>query len=253
MKEKDLKIAISQFPVSENIERNKNYMIRQIIQASKKHADIIHFPETSLSGYEMVLTKENWKALEEAVEMIKEQALKSKIFVVFGTYEKIASKNKSYNCIIVISDKGKQLGKYIKQNLYKAENDRFTAKKNSLILEIKGIKCGFLICNDSWYPDLFKSYREKGVELLFLSFYNAKSRKGKNSIDEIARAQFITRATDHLMYISGSNSSARYSRMPSSFVRPDGKIYQLPRHKAGLLFYDFPGEPLGWVHEHKKD
>lgn len=66
-------------------------------------------------------------------------------------------------------------------------------------------------------------------------------------MDRLMEAQFVTRSTDSGLYISGSNSSARYSRMPASFVYPDGRLLRLDRHKPGLLYADFPGEPLGWT------
>lgn len=121
-----------------------------------------------------------------------------------------------------------------------------------MVKEIKGIKCGFLICYDSCFPELFQYYRDQGVKILFLSFYNAKSSKGRNSLDDLVDAQLRTRAADNLMYISGSNSSTRYSRIPSSVASPDGKLTSLKRHKAGVLIYDYPDKNLGWTYDNSK-
>jgi predicted amidohydrolase len=140
-------------------------------------------------------------------------------------------------------------GRYYKQKLYGAEKDRFTPGSGFLVKEIQEVKCGFLICYDSCFPELFTYYRKQGVKVLFLSYYNANSTHEKNDMNTLMQAQLITRACDYSLYISGSNSSARYSRMPSSFARPDGKIQQAKRHTNAILFCDYPGETLGWTYD----
>ncbi|KKQ34413.1 MAG: Carbon-nitrogen hydrolase [candidate division WS6 bacterium GW2011_GWA2_37_6] len=242
-----LKIAISQFPVSENIQRNEAYITKHIIKAAKSRADVIHFPETALTGYEATAQSLDWTLLAQSLERIKLLAKKFKIYIVLGLHHRTSTNLKPFDCTYLISKNGEIEGKYFKANLYKNEKDRFSAKSNFLIKSINGVKCGFLICYDSCFPELFQHYRQKGVKIIFLSYYNAKSTHDKNSMDELMRAQFITRATDNLMYISGSNSSAKYSRMPSSIVSPDGKITSLKRHKPGVLFYDYPAKTLGWT------
>jgi len=132
--------------------------------------------------------------------------------------------------------------------LYGKELEKFNAVENYFVAKINGVKCGFLICYDSTFPELFLKYKEMGVKLLFFSYYNANSSKPKNSMDELMRSQFITRATDNLMYISGSNSSSKYSRMQSSFVCPDGTINSLKRHVPSILISNYPKNDLGWIH-----
>jgi predicted amidohydrolase len=46
-----LRIAASQFPVSHDITMNFEYIKKQIVDASEKAVDVIHFPETALPGY----------------------------------------------------------------------------------------------------------------------------------------------------------------------------------------------------------
>jgi predicted amidohydrolase len=244
-----LKIAISQFPVSENIQRNEAYITKHVIKAAKNRADIIHFPETALTGYEATEESIDWTLLAQSLERIKLLAKKFKVHIVLGLHHRNSTSTKPFDCTYLISKNGEIIGKYYKTNLYKNEKNRFSAKSNFLIKNIDGVKCGFLICYDSCFPELFQYYRKKGVEIIFLSYYNAKSTHDKNSMDELMRAQFITRATDNLIYISGSNSSAKYSRMPSSIVSPDGEITSLKRHKPGVLIYDYPVKALGWTYD----
>jgi predicted amidohydrolase len=221
--------------------------------AKEADADVIHFPETALSGYGTKFDRHEWSLLENSLDEIKNVAKKLHLYVVLGSLYKVASYQKPFNCTYLISDQGLIEGKYFKNHLYKQEKDLFSCKSNFLIKNIKGIKCGFLICYDSCFPDSFQQYRDKGIGLLFLSYYNAKSSKNKNSMDELMRAQLITRASDNLMYISASNSCERYSRMPSSFACPDGSLISLKRHKTGILICDYPKEKLGWTYDNSED
>ncbi len=242
-----LKIAVSQFPVSTNIAQNMRYISRQIKEAAKSKVEVIHFPELALSGYQTEIAEIDWNLLDKSMEDLKTIAAESDINIVIGVHQPSSGNRNPFNATCLITDKGKIAGHYIKSRLYGKEKEKFENKENSLVYDIKGVKCGFLICYDSNFPSFFQDYKNAGVEVLFISFYNANSSKPKNSMDELMRAQFITRSTDSLMYISGSNSSSRYSRMPSSFVCPDGTITSLKRHQAGILICEYPKADLGWT------
>lgn len=247
-----LKIAVSQFPVEPDIKSNLGYISKHIRQAIKKEADIIHFPELALSGYETEINQIDWKLLEDSLQEIRLIAKKDKIHIGIGTHTQSPHKNKPYNSTLLISDQGKIAGNYIKTKLYKYELERFSSKNSFFTYQINGVKCGFLICYESCFPDLFTKYKKAGTKILFLSYHNAKSTKPKNSMDTLMKSQFITRATDNLMYISGSNSSSYYSRMPSSFVSPDGKIISAKRHIPGIIIGEYPNTNLGWTYDNRE-
>jgi predicted amidohydrolase len=252
MKRGTLTIATSQFPVTEHVKGNLAYMLRHIKLASNKRADVIHFPELSLTGYETANKDIEWEQVQSAINTLKVAAIKKKITIIFGVHEQVERNIKSYNCTYVISTNGELIGKYIKSKLYKQENKIFTTKQNDLVLMINRIRCGFLICYDSCFPELYKNYRKRGVQLLFHSYYNAKSTKSKNSLDVLMKSQLVTRAADNKMYISGSNSSVRYSRMAASFAYPDGTIRSLRRHIPGILVSRYPAKQLGWTYDNSK-
>ena len=46
-----LTVATTQFPVSDDIARNCDYVLRQMRTAKKSGADVAHFCEAGLSGY----------------------------------------------------------------------------------------------------------------------------------------------------------------------------------------------------------
>jgi predicted amidohydrolase len=104
----------------------------------------------------------------------------------------------------VISDAGRIVGTYNKQKLYGKEAHSYTSGKDFLVISIKGMKCGFLICYDSCFPVLYDTYRKKGVQLIFHSCYNV-SGKPKPVLRDLSLAQIRTRAVDNKMWISDSN------------------------------------------------
>ncbi|HEX8398343.1 MAG TPA: nitrilase-related carbon-nitrogen hydrolase, partial [Pyrinomonadaceae bacterium] len=71
---KKLRIASCQFPVSCDIASNAKFIRRFMKKAAESEADIIHFPETALSGYERTdftpSSNDNWQRLEEQTEEI---------------------------------------------------------------------------------------------------------------------------------------------------------------------------------------
>ena len=109
-----LKVAISQFPVSSDIEKNTNFIINQMDQASSKNADVIHFPETALSGYDTKLDSDQWSLLDTSLSQIRKAAKKLNLYVVLGSHYQDKLNLKPLNCTYLISDQGKIEGKYFK-------------------------------------------------------------------------------------------------------------------------------------------
>ena len=46
-----LKIVTCRFPVDENIQRNCDFVLRQMPAAKRRRTDVVHFSQTCLFGY----------------------------------------------------------------------------------------------------------------------------------------------------------------------------------------------------------
>ncbi len=250
-----LRIAICQFPVSCDIVRNAKFIRRFMKQAAADAAHVIHFPETALSGYGRSdftsSSADNWKELGEHTQEIVSLAGKLGLWVVLGSCRTVTNREKPANCIHVISDKGQLIGTYDKQQLTPSESDWYSPGNGFIVASINGIKCGFLICYEACFPDLFEAYRKKGVQLIFHSCHNV-SGKPKPLFRELTLAQIRTRAMDNQMWVSASNSSARNSFSTTCIARPDGSVRSLRKHTAGILLHDFPDTQLGWTYNNQK-
>ena len=234
--------------------KNFKYIKKQIVDASKNAVEVIHFPETALPGY-LSFSKGNpsefdWNTLESLTAAICDLALSNSIWVILGSIRREKGQLPR-KCICVISNLGKISGYYDKQRLYKSESEFYSAGKSPFVLNIKGYKCGFLICYDNAFPELYKPYRELGVSLLFHSFHNA-GNKHKTSIKNLLNANLLVRSADNLVWISASNSSKSYSPLPATIARPDGSAYRGERHSTCIVIEDYPKAKLGWTYDNTK-
>lgn len=249
-----LRIAASQFPVSGNIARNARYIQAQMKEASAKRVQVIQFPETALSGYGPAhfdsFKNFEWDLLDLHTRKICELASSLNLWVILGSMRQVEGELPG-NCAHVISNMGEVAGSYDKQRLYSNDKKYYSSGNKPLVIEINGFKCGFLICYDNCFPELYEAYRDLDVGLLFHSFYNAGNVKA-TSIKDLILAIQIARAADNQMWISSSNSSKRYSPLPACIVRPDGSMVKAKRHAAGIVIDDYPMADLGWTYDNRK-
>ena len=252
--ESTIRIAASQFPVCASIDRNARYIMTQMEEAAAKGAVIIQFPETSLSGYGPAhfesFRKYDWDVLNGYTQRICNLASSLNMWVILGSMRKVDGELPR-NCVHVISNQGEIVGSYDKQRLYHNERGYYSPGNESLVLEIKGFKFGFLICYDNCYPELYEVYRDKGVGLLFHSFHNAGNSK-LTSIKNLLIGGLITRAADNQMWISASNSSKRHSPLSACIVRPDGTMVKSRRNVSGIVIDDYPKANLGWTYDNRR-
>ena len=250
-----LRIATCQFPVSRDIAGNAKFIRRFMKEAVDAAADVAHFPETALPGYGRSdftpLDTHNWQSLEEHTKGIVSLAGEFGLWVVLGSCRRVVDGEQPANCVHVISDTGRIVGTYDKQKLAPKETDWYTPGDGFLVVNINGMKCGFLICYEACFPDLFETYRKKGVRLIFHSCHNVSGRP-KPALRELSLAQLRTRAADNRMWISDSNSSARYSFSTACIARPDGSVRGSRRHVACLLVHELPDTELGWTYDNRK-
>ncbi len=243
-----LLIATCQFPVSDNIRKNSSYIKKLIKKAASNSADLVHFSETSLSGYAGVdfdsFDKFNWNLLQEETDNIVHLAKEKNIWIALGSTYMQSAKAIPTNCVYIISNQGQIVNRYDKRMLTKNDIKFYTKGVDDDIspVNIYGVEIGILICYDSSFQEMFESYKKTNVKVILLSLYNAKN-KGRSFLNEITPSIIRTRAVDNDMWIVANNSSAFYTNYPTCIASPEGKIIKkLPKHKSGILYHEFPDE-----------
>ena len=233
-----IKIATAQFPVSGDITRNLRYIIKLVNQAKNENANVIHFSETCLGGYAgtdfVNWDNYDWQTLKLAKNEILQCAKKLKIGIIYGTNHRISAED-TRNSLIYVSKEGKTVTRYDKRFCTEGDLKHYKSGKHFSTFDIGGFKCGMLICYDVRFPELYREYKKLDIQIMFHSFYNARS-DGRNIHTTIMRPTLQTRAATNYFYISANNSSGYYQSWPSVFILPDGSIKaSCPQHKTSMI------------------
>lgn len=164
-----LKIIMAQlnFTVGD-LDGNLTKHIDAIQSAIAASADIIVFPELSLTGYppeDLLLRHEFINASEKVMHELIPHC--QNIYCVVGHPALI--ENKLYNNCSVIKD-GKIVASYQKQDLpnYAIFDERryFSSGHSSCVVNINSIKVGFVICEDLWHVGPVGRAKAAGAQLI---------------------------------------------------------------------------------------
>lgn len=267
-----LRVATCQFPTSARIDENLRHVLRQMRQARERGARIAHFPEGCLSGYVPqdvpTFAGLDWERLLDATREVLACAEELGIWAVVGSAHRLSGPRKPHNCLYVVGDRGRLEDRYDKRICAGAECDpegetiHYSAGDHESVFTVDGIRCGALICHEYRYPELYRDYKRRGVQLVFHSYHAASysprlyramqeqvgaenhSLNRGTTLPEITMPATMqgAAAANHL-WISCANSSARESCWASFVVRPDGVIVgRLRRNAPGVLVTEIDSE-----------
>jgi len=262
-----LKVATCQFPVGQDIRINLRCITRQMGLAHQGDARVVHFPEGSLSGYAGTdfesFADFDWDRLRDATAEVAERARQLRMWVVLGSAHRFGDTHKPHNSSYVISDSGQIVERYDKRFCSGGRDEQsgdlahYAPGDHLSVWTIDGVRCGALICYDYRFPELYREYKKRGVELVFHSFHAAHASAER--IAEVGRAigpelkrlnpaathtypgitmpaAMTTAAACNHVWISCPNSSAPQSCWPAFFVRADGVTTgRLRRNVPGVL------------------
>lgn len=244
-----MRIASAQFHVTESIGDNLARMRGLLTRARQHNAHVIHFPEMALDGYhprfDAPFIEHRWEEHDAALLELAASAVEFNLWIVVGAAHRRPG-GLPHNATFVLSPLGDSPRVYAKRDLYAHETDFYEPGEGPLLVEIEGISCGFLICYENCFPQRYEAYRRAGAQVIFHSFFNAGGRE-REGLGALMHALLLARASDHGVYLSASNSSAPYSPLPATLVRPDGVTRQAPRHEDAFIVDDFPADALGWT------
>ncbi|HFK5553505.1 TPA: nitrilase family protein [Elizabethkingia anophelis] len=186
-----IKVSTAQFEhKSGNKEYNLSIIERLAKQAAKEGSDVIAFHECSITGYTFArkLTKEQMLDLAEkiprgeSIHRLQQIAKENNIVILAGLFEKDEHDNlhKAYICV----DKNGLVAKYRK--LHPFINPYLNPGNEYCIFEIKGWKCGILICYDNNIIENVRATTLLGAEIIFMphvTMCTPSSRPGAGFVD----------------------------------------------------------------------
>ena len=240
-----LKLATCQFELTSDIERNRRAIVRQMRSAKQRGAVLAHFSETCLSGYYGAELKRatdlDWQALERATHDIMALAAELRLWVVLGSAHRLTGKHKPHNSLYVVDDKGKLVTRYDKmfctgKDATDQDLSYYSPGDELVTFAVAGVTCGLLICHDYRYPELFREYKRRGVELMLVSFHNAGMRHDRQ-LHYLQSVPFTLQAAaaSNFFAVSATNGT-RKCAWPSFVVNQEGMIMtRAPMHRGSVL------------------
>lgn len=230
-----LKISICQMNIAfENKEQNLKTIEKFIIKAKENNAEVVFFPEMSLTGFSMNI-KETAEKDFSNIDKIKSLAVKNQICVGFGWVE--SAKEKAKNCYSVIDKNGKEICRYVKIHpfSYSEENKYFYGGENIRIFEINGLKFSSFICYDLRFPEIFQA-ASKSASVIVVAANWPKERQAHWNC--LLRA----RAVENQAYIIGvncfGNQQKTYYSGNSCVYNPNGDEICSVEEKEDLAVFE---------------
>ena len=240
-----LTLATCQFLIHKEPDRNLRSVVRQLKLAKAEGAHLVHFSESCLSGYlgvEIPSPREvDWDRVAAVMREVMAAAKQLRLWVVIGCNHRLTGRHKPHNSLYVINDKGDLVNRYDKmfcagRNAKDGDLRYYSPGESFVNFDVRGVKCGLLICHDFRYPELFREYKRRGVELMLVSFHNAgMTREEYDKYKIYVPPAIQAAAASNYFSVSANNGTRKYA-WPSFVVNAEGVIVsKAPVHRAAVL------------------
>lgn len=167
-----MKVAIVQMEVIQgDVESNLGKMERFAARARRRGADVIVFPEYSLTGSvrkrpDLIDSKGKYRRI------FAQLAKSNQIDVVSGSFVEKAG-GLSYNTSCYFDRSGKLRSAYRKTNLWHSERGRLSPGRGPAVFETRFGKASMAICWDLASPGIFRTMARNGARIAYVpSFWS---------------------------------------------------------------------------------
>lgn len=177
-----------------DISGNTKLIIDSCEKAKNQHnADLIIFPELSISGYppeDLLLHSGFKRRINDALNSIKEEVAGISALIGFPDY----SDDSIYNACVVFRDK-EEIVKYRKEALpnYSVFDEKryFTSDEQPSVFELKGKKIGINICEDIWHKSAAMKAKESGAEIIIVINGSPYEKDGQSKRENIVKQRAL--------------------------------------------------------------
>lgn len=199
-------------------------------------ADIICFPEQFATGWDPCSSKNVQEPDGLIITALQTFARKYKIAILGSV--RLAAEPFPKNTAVAIGKDGAILTTYSKIHLFShaRENEFFTHGNDLGTFNLGPLSCGIVICYDLRFPELFRIYAQKGVQVVFIPAAWPENRIHHWEL-------FIkARAAENQLYVIGVNTTGttpvdHYTGV-SMTADPHGNIISRAGEAEQVLFSD---------------
>jgi len=236
-----MRVALCQLDIAWEDKKMNLEQVKVYIQEAKaERADMIFFPEMSLTGFSMntAITKEKDG---ETVKEMQRLSAANQIAVGIGWVNAQMKDGRETikNCYTVIDSRGEILSYYAKIHPfgYVKENKYFDSGSELAFFEYQGRKFSTFICYDLRFPEIFE-IASRRAEILVVPANWPQHRK------EHWITLLRARAIENQVYMFGINcvgdKDGLYYSGDSCIIDPNGNIMEILSDKEGLIVLDIP-------------
>lgn len=245
-----LKIAMAQInPVLGDLDANVELIAAAAREAWLAGAQVLLTPELALCGYppeDLLLRPDFLRACDRALAELQqfvEQAGNIILIVGHPSAGHASHPGTCYNSATVLQA-GQVPRSYHKQQLPNAEvfdeQRYFCAGQEALVLELAGVRCGLLVCEDIWQPRAAQRARAAGAELLLIlnasPFHQGKQRE---RADTLAHRVFETGLPAVYVNLLGGQDELVFDGGSFALNRAGQIMARLPQFEPGLMLVDY--------------
>ncbi len=205
-------------------------------------ADLVAFPELTLSGYppeDLLFHRGFRRQIESGLEEVCRQVPGPGVMVGYPEY----TRSTIYNSAALIAD-GAVAAIHRKAELpnYKVFDEKryFHAGAQPTVVECKGFRVGLLVCEDIWEPEPAQLARSDRAELLVVINASPYERNKQRERETVVRARVADVALP-IVYVNMVGGQDELVFDGNSFVMDaQGEVVmRAPAFKEGTYFVDF--------------
>ena len=234
--------SISFAPVKFALEANADRLELMFRKAAVGGAQLALAPEGVLEGYvvmDIIEGRVEAQRMREVavtirsrmVDRFRDLARELNMCLAFGLAERIGEE--IYNSAVFIDHSGRLCGKYHKMQLAEGYHQSWWYNrlgKTSRAFDTPFGRCGFLICNDRWNPDIARIPVLDGAQFLLIPSYGSCAKSQDDHV--------LARARENGVPIVEANVGV-------AMVVNKGEIAALSRKRTGIIFsaIEIPARP----------
>ena len=242
-----VRIALANIQRAATPEESVTLVEQAIVEASRRGAAVICFPECFVPGYRLMgphVPPPDPLFLERAWATIAAAAAKGHVAVVLGT-ERIVDDGLRISALVVSRD-GTIAGFQDKVQLDPSEEGTYVAGTDRRLFEAGPMTFGIAICHEGWrYPETVRWAAQRGAHVVFHPHLHEAEPGGyrpsrfadpANTFHEKAA---LCRAAENTCFFASVNNASDGSPTTSAVIRPDGTLLvSQPYGERGLLIAD---------------
>ena len=253
---RDIRIAavVCRCPVGD-LAHNLNRTRHWIIQARKKGADLVCFPEMNLTGYSnrRMIAQHAIAANGPEIDDLIRLAINQRMALLVG-FAEMDRDGRIFASHMAITPNG-SIGLYRKLHLAPPEVDHFNPGEQIPVFQWSGMRFGIQLCYDAHFPEITTQMAEADADAIFIPHASPRGRAEEKH--QSWMRHLPARAFDNGLFVIACNQTGDNGKgliFPGNAVifSPSGEILATRLSgRSGLLVADLKVEQLTHVRSHR--